>query len=281
MAAWPGLECTEKVITTQGDRILDRPLPEIGGKGLFTRELESELYSRNVHAAVHSLKDLPVENPPGLLLGAIPTRGEVRDALVSRRGDTLDTLPEGARVGTSSLRRSAQILHVRPDLHIEPLRGNVDTRLRKADQGLYDAILVAGAGLIRLGYAEHISQWLPLDTMLPAPGQGALSVQCRSDDVSTLHLLAPIEDLATRQATSAERAFLEGLGGGCSLPIAAYALLRDGRLFLHGRVISLDGQHVIDCHAQGEDPQEIGLQCARQALAQGAGELLAMTTAGE
>jgi len=281
MAAWPGLECTEKVITTQGDRILDRPLPEIGGKGLFTRELESELYSRNVHAAVHSLKDLPVENPPGLLLGAIPTRGEVRDALVSRRGDTLDTLPEGARVGTSSLRRSAQILHLRPDLHIEPLRGNVDTRLRKADQGLYDAILVAGAGLIRLGYAEHISQWLPLDTMLPAPGQGALSVQCRSDDVSTLHLLAPIEDLATRQATSAERAFLEGLGGGCSLPIAAYALLRDGRLFLHGRVISLDGQHVIDCHAQGEDPQEIGLQCARQALAQGAGELLAMTTAGE
>jgi len=279
--AWPDLDCAEKVITTQGDRVLDRPLPEIGGKGLFTKELESELNNGNVHAAVHSLKDLPVDNPAGLVLGAIPLRGEVRDVLVAERGDTLDTLPEGARVGTSSLRRTAQLLRLRPDLRIEPLRGNVDTRLRKAGQGLYDAIVLAGAGLIRLGYAERISQWLPLDAMLPAPGQGALAVQCRSDDASTLRLLAPIEDFATRPAISAERAFLEGLGGGCSLPVAAHAVLLDGRLHLQGRVISLNGQQVIDCYAQGDDPQELGQECARQALAQGAGELLAITAARE
>ncbi len=274
-AAWPGLECIEKAITTQGDRILDRPLPEIGGKGLFTQELEGELRQGQVHAAVHSLKDLPVEIPPDLTIGAIPERGEVRDALVSRQGHTLESLPEGARLGTSSLRRSAQLLAHRPDLRVEPLRGNVDTRLRKAEEGLYDAIVLAGAGLVRLGFADRISQWLPLDAMLPAPGQGALAVQCRLQDAQTLELLTAIEDSAVRAATSAERAFLEGLGGGCSLPVAAYAEQRQGQLHLHGRLISLDGRQVIDCHAAGEDPQAIGLECARQAIEQGAAELLA------
>jgi hydroxymethylbilane synthase len=269
------------MITTQGDRILDRPLPEIGGKGLFTQELESELYQGEVHAAVHSLKDLPVEDPPGLCLGAIPARGEVRDALVSARGFTLGNLPEGARVGTSSLRRSAQLLRLRPDLRIEPLRGNVDTRLRKAQNGLYDAILLAGAGLVRLGLADQVSQWIPLEEVLPAPGQGALAVQCRTEDSHTLRLLAAIEDVPSRRAVLAERAFLAGLGGGCSLPVAAYAELRDGSIHLHSRVISLDGSKMVECKAQGQEPQELGLECARQALEQGAAELLALPALGE
>ena len=273
--AWPELECAEKAITTQGDRILDRPLPEIGGKGLFTQELEGELRQGQVHAAVHSLKDLPVEDPPDLTIGAIPVRGEARDALISRQGYKLESLPEGARVGTSSLRRSAQLLARRPDLRVEPLRGNVDTRLRKAEEGLYDAIILAGAGLERLGLAGRISQWLPLDAMLPAPGQGALAVQCRLQDAQTLQYLSAIEDPAARAATRAERAFLEGLGGGCSLPVAAYAEQRQGQLHLNGRVISLDGRRAIDCQVSGEDPRAIGLECARQAMEQGAAELLA------
>jgi len=274
-SAWSDLECSEVLITTQGDRILDKPLPEIGGKGLFTQELEGELYQGHVHAAVHSLKDLPVENPPGLVLGAIPVRGEVRDALIAPRGFTLDDLPQGARVGTSSLRRSAQLLIRRPDLRIQPLRGNVDTRLRKAEGGDYDAILLAGAGLERLGLTARITQWLPLEVMLPAPGQGALAVQCRSGDTPTLERLAPLEDQGTRLRVTAERAFLQGLGGGCSLPVAAHAEIQDGVIHLTGRVISLDGRQVIDCRASGTDPNGVGATCARQAQAEGAGELLA------
>ena len=165
----PDLECEEKVITTQGDKILDKPLPEIGGKGLFTQELESELLSGAVHCAVHSLKDLPVENPTGLTIGCIPARAEVRDALISGRGYTLSTLPASATIGTSSLRRAAQILSVRPDVRTVSLRGNVDTRLRKAMDGQYDAIILAGAGLTRLGLETYVTKWLSLDDMLPAP----------------------------------------------------------------------------------------------------------------
>jgi len=192
--AHPGLVCEEKVITTQGDKILDKPLPDIGGKGLFTQELESELFSGEVHCAVHSLKDLPVENPEGLTVGCIPVRAEVRDALISAKGYTLETLSSASVFGTSSLRRTAQILSARPDLSTKSLRGNVDTRLRKALEGQYDAILLAGAGLTRLGLEEHVTQWLPLDTMLPAPGQGALGIQCREDDEETLSLLSALED---------------------------------------------------------------------------------------
>ncbi|MDP2776783.1 MAG: hydroxymethylbilane synthase, partial [Anaerolineales bacterium] len=177
----PDLECEEKIIITQGDKILDKPLPEIGGKGLFTKELESELLSGAVHCAVHSLKDLPVENPAGLTIGCIPTRAEVRDALISANGYTIATLPANASVGTSSLRRSAQILSHRPDINTQSLRGNVDTRLRKALDGQYDAIILAGAGLTRLGLDNHVTEWLSLDVMIPATGQGALAVQCRAD----------------------------------------------------------------------------------------------------
>ena len=192
------LECEEKIITTQGDKILDRPLPEIGGKGLFTQELESELLSGAVHCAVHSLKDLPVENPDGLTIGCIPVRAEVRDALISANSYTMQTLPEGASVGTSSLRRSAQLLSLRPDLRTGSLRGNVDTRVRKALDGQYNAIILAGAGLTRLGLEKNVTEWLSLEVMLPAAGQGALAVQCRADDQSTLSLLAALDDESTR-----------------------------------------------------------------------------------
>lgn len=272
--AWPELSCKEEVITTQGDRILDRPLPEIGGKGLFTQELEAELLSRRVQAAVHSLKDLPTENPPDLTIGAVTERAEVRDGLISAKDYTLQTLPQGAHLGTSSLRRAAQVLAVRPDLQIEPLRGNVDTRLRKAQEGQYDAIILAGAGLVRLGLAEHVSQWLPLEVMLPAPGQGALAVQCRLDDTETLRLLGALHDSHTYLTTTAERAFLSGLGGGCSVPVAAYGIVQGEQVVLRGLVATPDGKSVIRVQEQGIDPHEVGLQAAAAALSQGAGAIL-------
>ena len=268
------LECKEMIITTQGDKILDKPLPEIGGKGLFTQELESELLNGAVHCAVHSLKDLPVENPTGLTIGCIPTRADVRDALISAKGYTLATLPHGASVGTSSLRRAAQILSLRPDLHTESLRGNVDTRLRKAMDGQYDAIILAGAGLMRLGLDQHVTEWLSLGVMLPAPGQGALAVQCRADDKETLAVLSKLEDISTRKAVTAERAFLSGLGGGCSVPVAAYAQVENQTVALTGLVISIDGAKAIQVKRAGEDAQLLGTELAQRAIAQGAHEIL-------
>jgi hydroxymethylbilane synthase len=279
----PTLDCEEKVITTQGDQILDKPLPEIGGKGLFTQELEAELLSGTVHCAVHSLKDLPVQNPDGLTVGCIPARAEVRDALISAGGYTLDTLPKNASVGTSSLRRAAQILAQRPDIHTESLRGNVDTRLRKAMDGQYDAILLAGAGLTRLGLDGHVSEWLSLDVMLPAPGQGALAVQCRADDPTTLELLAALEHDSTRKAVTAERAFLSGLGGGCSVPVAAYASVSDEQpsaINLAGLVISEDGRKAVHVSRSGQDAQNLGDELAQRAIAQGANEILRVGVMG-
>lgn len=274
----PDLGCEEKIITTQGDKILDKPLPEIGGKGLFTQELESELLSGAVHCAVHSLKDLPVENPAGLTIGCIPARAEVRDALISANGYTIATLPNGASVGTSSLRRSAQALSLRPDLRIQSLRGNVDTRLRKAMEGQFDAIILAGAGLTRLGLENNVTEWLPLDVMLPAPGQGALAVQCRADDTTTLNLLTALEDDSTRKAVTAERAFLNGLGGGCSVPVAAYAEAgarhRAPDIRLTGLVTSEDGKKVVKVTGEGTDALGLGNTLAQRAIAQGADEIL-------
>ena len=274
------LICEEKIITTQGDKILDKPLPEIGGKGLFTQELESELLSGAVHCAVHSLKDLPVENPAGLTVGCIPPRAEVRDVLISKNGYTLATLPQNAVIGTSSLRRASQILSLRPDLSTESLRGNVDTRLRKALEGQYDAIILAGAGLTRLGLAQHVTEWIPLDVMLPAPGQGALAIQCRADDQMTLSLLAKLEDKSTRQCVNAERAFLSELGGGCSVPVAAYAVISDQSsvISLTGLVISLDGKTIVKVNGKDSDALQLGNDLAQQAIAQGANEILKVTT---
>jgi hydroxymethylbilane synthase len=283
----PNLECEEKIITTQGDKILDKPLPEIGGKGVFTQELESELLSGSVHCAVHSLKDLPVENPVGLTIGCIPARAEVRDVLISANGYNIASLPSGASIGTSSLRRAAQILSLRPDIKTQSLRGNVDTRLRKALDGQYDAIILAGAGLTRLGLHHHVTEWLSLDVMLPAPGQGALAIQCRADDQTTLSLLAALDDELMRKAVTAERAFLSGLGGGCAVPVAAYAVVSEqpalsevegsSIIRLTGLVISEDGKKVVKVMGKGTDALQLGNELARKAIQQGADEILKLT----
>lgn len=272
---YPNLICEEKIITTKGDKILDKPLPEIGGKGLFTQELENELLSGAVHCAVHSLKDLPVENAAGLTVGCIPVRAEVRDVLISKNGYTITALPKGASVGTSSLRRASQILSLRPDLHTESLRGNVDTRIRKAMDGQYDAIILAGAGLTRLGLGRHVTEWLSLNVMLPAPGQGALAVQCRADDQTTLNFLTALEDDPTRKVVTAERAFLSGLGGGCSVPVAAYAKIEERNISLTGLVISVDGAKAIHVKRTGIVAKLLGTELAHRAIAQGANEILA------
>lgn len=278
---YPDLQCEEKIITTKGDKVLDKPLPEIGGKGLFTQELESELLSGAVHCAVHSLKDLPVENAEGLTIGCIPIRAEVRDALISKNGFGLDSLPQDAIVGTSSLRRAAQLRAARRDLKTESLRGNVDTRLRKALEGQYDAIVLAGAGLTRLALNQHVTEWLSLEVMLPAPGQGALAVQCRADDETTLGLLSVLDDESTRNTVTAERAFLRGLGGGCAVPVAAYAetLVKPSAptISLTGLVLSVDGQKSIKVSGEGTDPLQLGHEVAQQAIAQGADQILTLS----
>jgi hydroxymethylbilane synthase len=277
--AWPEIEIRTQLITTRGDQTVDTPLPLIGGKGVFTAELEAALLRGEIDFAVHSLKDLPTENPPGLTIGAIPTRANPGDALISRGGYTLDTLPQGARVGTSSRRRAAQLFHRRPDLHMMDIRGNVDTRLRKAldPEGAYDAIVLALAGLERLGLVQAITERLKLDDMLPAPGQGALAVQCR-DELNSLKWLVPLNDAATELAVTAERAFLAGLGGGCSLPVAAYAGIDGDTLNLRGRVTAPDGSQQIDMvltsDAEILSAQKLGAELARMALEKGAARLL-------
>jgi hydroxymethylbilane synthase len=273
-AAWPGLECDEHVIATTGDRIIDRPLPEIGGKGLFTSELENALLAGEVHAAVHSLKDLPVEDSAGIVVAAIPERESAFDVLISTEGKTLSNLPEGARVGTCSLRRTAQVLALRPDLNIIPLRGNVDTRVRKVLDGEYDAIILAYAGVARLGLQAHITETLPLNVMLPAPGQGALAVQCRADDLETIQYLSAIHDPITSASVRAERAFLGALGGGCSLPVGAFAQKNNDQIILTGGVISADGKQAIRLSAVDKQPQELGERLAQFVLERGAADIL-------
>ncbi len=279
-AARPGLQVSYEVIKTRGDKVLDTPLPLLGGKGLFTAELEDALRAGSIDGVVHSLKDLPTDKPQGLAIGAIPARANAADALVSRAGYTLATLPQGARIGTSSYRRAAQLLHIRPDLQMRDIRGNVDTRLRKAlaADGDYDAIVLAYAGLARLGHADAISELLDFDVMLPAPGQGAIAVQTR-DDAALRALLAAIHHADTALAVTAERAFLAGLGGGCSVPIAAYATVQNGQVTLRGRVSSLDGTQQIAVHADApaadaEAASVLGRTLAHEALAQGAQALL-------
>ncbi len=273
-SAWPALSFRLVTLVTTGDKIIDRPLPEIGGKGVFTAELESALLSGEIDLAVHSLKDLPVENSAGLSIGAVGLRACAQDVVISAKGETLWELPVGARLGTSSLRREAQVKAARPDLTILPLRGNVDTRLRKVLEGEYDAIILAAAGIERLGLGNHITEYISLDVMLPAPGQGALAIQCRSGDVELLQLLQPIHDLPTYNAVTAERAFLAALGGGCSAPVAAHATLDGAQIEIRGLVAGIDGRRVIRVAAMGEDPKKTGGLLAQKALDQGAAELL-------
>lgn len=264
-------------MTTTGDRVIDKPLPEIGGKGVFTQELEDALRAGEIDLAVHSLKDLPTETPPQFVLGAILARANPFDALISRAGHTLASLPDGATVGTSSLRRRAQLLAHRPDLKTESLRGNVDTRLRKAVEGPYDAIILAVAGLERLARGDVISEVIDGSIMLPAPGQGAVAVQCCADDDRTRSLLASLDDAPTRAAVTSERAFLQTLEAGCRLPVSAYATLDGDTLHVTGRVSGLDGMRTITVQGASRvsDAFDLGARLAGEALAQGAGALLA------
>lgn len=276
---YPDLPVEIVHLTTTGDRVIDRPLPQIGGKGLFTQELEDALRAGEIDLAVHSLKDLPTDMPRDFVLGAILPRANPCDALVSRDGLTLDTLPPGVTVGTSSLRRRAQLLAARPDLTTESLRGNVDTRIRKAHDpaGSYAAIILAVAGLERLGRQDVITQVLDAGVMLPAPGQGAVAVQCRADDERTRALLASLDDSATRIAVTAERAFLARLDAGCRLPVSALATLDGAALRLTGRVSDLDGEQAITMSGAAipAEAADLGVRLAEEALAQGADALLA------
>jgi hydroxymethylbilane synthase len=281
MQAHPGLQADYEIIATRGDQLVDTPLALIGGKGVFTAELETALHERRIDGAVHSLKDLPTAAPAGLVIGAIPTRGSAADVLISRGGYTLDTLPDGARVGTSSARRAAQLLRRRPDLRILNLRGNIDTRLRKAlaEGGDYDALVLARAGLERLERLDAVSETLPFDVMLPAPGQGALAVQTRIDP-ALVAMFAPIHHLPTALAVTAERAFLAGLGGGCAVPVAAYADWHGDHLLLRGRVSAPDGSQQIDAQVSAAVTSAaaavaVGTALAQQALDGGAKALMA------
>ena len=274
-----GIEVEIKVISTKGDRVLDVSLPKLGeeGKGLFTKELEDALFEHRVDLAVHSLKDLPTELPAGLHIGAICEREDARDALVARNLiASFNELPERALIGTSSLRRQAQIKSVRPDLVIEPVRGNVDTRLRKLDDGRYDAIVLAAAGLHRLGHANRITEHLSEDLMLPAVGQGALAIETREDDAPTAEIIHALNHEATRFACSAERAFLKGLGGGCLVPIAAHATIESDVMTLNGLVASPDGLEVVRAQQSGpsQDAVLLGQRLADALLARGAGRIL-------
>jgi len=279
--AWPGLVCQITPFVTMGDQTQaqNKPLPAIGGKGLFTAELEHALRTGEIDIAVHSLKDLPVEDAPGLTLGAIASRADVRDVLVARNGWTLATLPPGALVGTSSTRRMAQLLATRPDLKVQSIRGNVGTRIRKVMSGEYDATVLAAAGVERLNLLANVSEWLALELMLPAPGQGALAVQCRADDVKTRQLLAAVDDAPTRAAVTAERQFLHALGGGCSAPVAAYATVLSNpispslRLQMQALVAATDGSQMVRVQGTG-DAATLGTQLAQQALDQGGWALL-------
>ena len=274
-AAWNGLVCEVRPIVTQGDRTQasGEPLPEIGGKGLFTAELEQALLEGEIDLAVHSLKDLPTEDAPGIAIGAVCEREDVRDCLVSRAGATLAALPGRAVVGTSSLRRAAQLRAARPELEVRSIRGNVDTRLQKVRDAEYDAVVLAAAGLRRLGRESEVTEFL--DGMLPAPGQGALAVQCRAEDGAVLALLAAIEHAPTRAATAAERAFLRALGAGCTAPVAAYAHGASGtHVELEGLVLSPDGRRSVRGRARGA-PVEAGTSLAEAALADGADAILA------
>ncbi|MEJ2567063.1 MAG: hydroxymethylbilane synthase [Gammaproteobacteria bacterium] len=275
-AAHPGLEVELVRMTTQGDRVLDSPLAKIGGKGLFVKELEEGMLSGRADLAVHSMKDVPVELPAGLHLPVICEREDPRDAFVSRRYASLEGLPQGAKVGTSSLRRQCQLKALRPDLEILTLRGNVNTRLAKLDAGDFDAVILAAAGLLRLGFGDRITAYLDTATSLPAIGQGAVGIECRSADPMVNGLIAALNHSPTRTRVSAERAMNHRLEGGCQVPIAGHAVLEDHALILRGLVGYPDGSQVIRGEIRGnpDDAAALGIALADDLLVQGAGAIL-------
>jgi len=270
-ARLPQLDVVERVFSTRGDRELDKPLPTIGGKGLFTAELEAALLDGRIDLAVHSLKDLPTESPAGLCVGAIPPRASAFDAIISRRGEDLAGLARGARVGTSSLRRRAQLLACRPDLVVIDLRGNVPTRVRKVREGELDAVVVAMAGLDRLGLAAEASQVLAAQQMLPAAGQGALAVQARQGNEELPQILCQINDVVTERCVAVERACLAALDGGCHLPLGILATPDGDKLVAEGCLCSPDGEVVIRATRKGApgDAERVGMALADDLMAQG------------
>lgn len=276
-AIHPGLTIELLPMSSRGDRILDVPLAKVGGKGLFVKELEHALLQHEADIAVHSMKDVPMEFPDGLGLAVICAREDPRDAFVSTRFSCLAELPPHAVVGTSSLRRQCQLLARRADLDIKFLRGNVNTRLAKLASGEYDAIILASAGLIRLGMSERITEYIEPDVCLPAGGQGAVGIECRSDDRNTLALLAPLNDKATAECVLAERAMNRRLDGGCQVPIASYAIHQsDDQLWLRGLVGDPDGSQLISHAVTGKpsDAEAMGISLAEKLLSEGAGAIL-------
>ncbi|MET3928701.1 hydroxymethylbilane synthase [Lysobacter sp. OAE881] len=276
-ATHPGLTVELVPMSTRGDEVLDRSLAAIGGKGLFLKELELAMLRGDADCAVHSLKDVPMELEPGFTLPAILARADYADAFVSNRYANIAGLPQGARVGTSSLRRQAQLRALRPDLQLADLRGNVNTRLAKLDAGEYDAIVLACAGLQRLGFDDRIRDRLQAPQWLPAPAQGAVAIECRDDDFATRELCARLDDAAARTCAEAERAMNRTLHGSCHVPVAAFAQLENGRLHLSGLVGSASDGAIVraEGEGQGDAPEALGKDVAAQLLAQGAGDLIA------
>jgi len=275
---FPAVSIELTVIKTRGDKILDVPLAKVGGKGLFVKEIEQALLDGVIDIAVHSMKDMPAEIPSGLCIGAIPKRETPNDVLISRNGQKLSELAPNACIGTSSLRRAAQLKYVRPDISITPLRGNLDTRLRKIESENLDAIVLAAAGVKRLNMENRISEYLQFEDMLPAVGQGALCIEIRTDDSETKTLIASLDDPETRTAVTGERAFLNRLEGSCQVPIAAYGEIDRGRLKLSGLVSDLNGTRILKANKSGalDQSETIGKKLAERLIADGADKILEM-----
>jgi hydroxymethylbilane synthase len=269
-----GHEVELEIIKTTGDKITDVALAKVGTKGMFTKEIEEALAEEHIDLAVHSLKDLPTELPPGFEIAAVTQRENARDVFCSRQYESIEDLPPAARVGTSSLRRQAQLKALRPDLDIHPLRGNVDTRLRKLEAGEYDAIILAAAGLNRLGKTQLVRQVIPAEVMCPAAGQGALGIEIRAGDAMTRQHLAFLDEAAARAATTCERALLNQLGGGCQVPIGAFAEVRNGRLHLQAMVADPDGSKVLRESGEGTDPVQLGESVGDTLLQRGGDAIL-------
>ncbi len=278
-----GLPVELKIIKTTGDKILDVPLAKVGGKGLFTKELEVELAAGSVDLCVHSMKDVPTELPEGLCIAATPKRVDPRDALVSGAGYTLDTLPEGAKVGTSSLRRVAQVRNLRPDVQIVDVRGNLDTRMRKAEDGEVDVVILASAGITRMGWADRISSYIPTEQMVSAVGQGAIGVEIREDDEYMRGVMAKIDDAETHTCVTAERVVMRRLEGGCQVPIGAYARIEGDTLVMDALVGSVDGSRIVRDQLTGDpaDPVGLGEAMVARLLELGGGEILAEIRAAD
>lgn len=273
---WEGLEVELSIIKTTGDKITDVPLAKVGGKGLFVKEIEDALLAGSVDLAVHSMKDVPAELPSGLIIGAIPKREDPRDVLVSVSYRSLMDLPQGAVVGTSSLRRTVQIRMLRPDLKVETLRGNLDTRLRKMKEGLFDAVILAAAGIHRMGWHEVIAEYLDPQEFLPAVGQGALGIEIREDDREIAELVSKIHDKTTAFSVTAERSFLRELEGGCQVPIGCHCFVENGTVRLVGMIASLDGATVVRDEIKGrlDEGEMLGRKLAQELRRKGGEEIL-------